>query len=297
MPIPNRLDHLARPFVRRWQRAWDGLASAADTPLDREDLLAHHPRLVRELEAMAYRQLRWHRSARHLLALARRPERLAPGMAAWFDQAPTPPPIMEQPPGGRLRLRFDRVITPASHPCDGSSADTVAAPRILLTGWNLEPGKSPAAGTNPQALWLADHPAWLALLRLRPLREFWVLQLRAKHLASLAAVRPPAWILDHSPLPPAAVWPGLEDWRALRAGSTNGADSWHRCQLWSDASPGPGAAAVALPPLVSSDSHGWQAEFSWRPSAKPMALLESLQSAAGSDNRMACALLPPASSH
>lgn len=59
------------------------------------------------------------------------------------------------------------------------------------------------------APWSTD-PLWLALLRLRPLREFWERQLRRSTLESLFASLPDAWLLDPTPLPPGSVIPRLE---------------------------------------------------------------------------------------
>lgn len=55
-----------------------------------------------------------------------------------------------------------------------------------------------------------NDPLWLALLRLRPLREFWERELRRSAVESLLEVLAKAWLLDPAPLPPGAVIPGLE---------------------------------------------------------------------------------------
>lgn len=243
MPIPNRLDLVARPFARRWQRAWTALAPG-DTA-DRDELLDRCPALVRELESMAYRLLRWRRGARHLLAMARRPERLPAGLAPWFQNAPGP---AESPRMERLQLRFSQLATPVLNGDREHATGSTAELRILLAGWqwvteagaDAGPARDPAE-TGP---WQADHPTWHALLRLRPLREFWVHQLRAKHLAALAEVLPPAWIIDPAPLPPGAVLPGLGAWTAMTNGSEpplasgqaeppmTGLKAWPQLPLW-----------------------------------------------------------------
>jgi hypothetical protein len=63
----------------------------------------------------------------------------------------------------------------------------------------------------------ADNSLWLALLRLRPLRNLWERELRRATLDSLLDLLPDAWVLDPSPLPPGAVIPRLEipSWSGL----------------------------------------------------------------------------------
>lgn len=60
-------------------------------------------------------------------------------------------------------------------------------------------------------------PRWQALLRLPALRDFWVAELRAAHLAHLLEMVPPVWCMDGAALPPGAVIAGLgiHDWRQL----------------------------------------------------------------------------------
>ena len=67
-----------------------------------------------------------------------------------------------------------------------------------------------------------EAPLWPALLRLRPLREFWELELRRNHFETLLSVMPDAWVLDPAPVPHGAVIPrldlaGWEDLQKLRA--------------------------------------------------------------------------------
>ncbi len=62
-----------------------------------------------------------------------------------------------------------------------------------------------------------EEKLWLALFWLRPLRDFWRRQLTEKGFRLLQEVVPQSWIVDPTPLPPQAVYPGLEinDWREL----------------------------------------------------------------------------------
>lgn len=53
-------------------------------------------------------------------------------------------------------------------------------------------------------------PVWLALLRLRPLRDFWERALRRSRMAKFLGLLPDAWLLDPTPLPPGGVIPRLE---------------------------------------------------------------------------------------
>jgi hypothetical protein len=55
-----------------------------------------------------------------------------------------------------------------------------------------------------------NAPVWLALLRLRQLRDFWEPELRRSGLDHFLALLPDAWLLDPTPLPPGAVIPRLE---------------------------------------------------------------------------------------
>lgn len=62
-----------------------------------------------------------------------------------------------------------------------------------------------------------EEKLWLALFWLRPLRDFWRRQLTEKGFRFLRELIPQSWILDPTPLPPQAVYPGLEinDWREV----------------------------------------------------------------------------------
>jgi hypothetical protein len=107
-----------------------------------------------------------------------------------------PQPILESEMAGRLALLWQR--------CDP------AAPRTL-----------PPALAVPSD---ARAPLWLALLRLRPLRELWERELRRSTLESLLGLLPDAWVLDPTPLPPGSVIPRLElaSWRDLTRRRSSG---------------------------------------------------------------------------
>jgi len=55
-----------------------------------------------------------------------------------------------------------------------------------------------------------NSPVWSALIRLRPLQEFWERELRRNHWELLIETLPGAWLMDPNPLPPQAVIPRLE---------------------------------------------------------------------------------------
>lgn len=63
-----------------------------------------------------------------------------------------------------------------------------------------------------------EEKIWLALLGMRPLREFWKRELGERGFALLQSVVPESWVMDSTPLPPHAVLPGLgiQDWRELK---------------------------------------------------------------------------------
>lgn len=68
----------------------------------------------------------------------------------------------------------------------------------------------------------ANTPLWLALLRLRPLRDFWDRELRRAAVDALLQLLPDAWVLDPAPIPEGAViprlnlaaWSDLPRWRS-----------------------------------------------------------------------------------
>lgn len=65
---------------------------------------------------------------------------------------------------------------------------------------------------------LFEEKLWMALLWNRNLRGFWRTELGEGFLERLQRVFPYSWILDPTPLPPHAAYPGLEltDWRQLK---------------------------------------------------------------------------------
>ncbi len=63
----------------------------------------------------------------------------------------------------------------------------------------------------------ANAAIWPAVLRLRPLREFWEQELRRNHFEGMLGIMPQAWLLDPAPIPHGGVIPGLEieNWDAF----------------------------------------------------------------------------------
>jgi hypothetical protein len=64
-----------------------------------------------------------------------------------------------------------------------------------------------------------EEKLWLALFHSPPLQAWWQSQLATPHLELLRRCIPRGWVVDPAPLPPHAVWPGLniQDWREARA--------------------------------------------------------------------------------
>ncbi len=78
------------------------------------------------------------------------------------------------------------------------------------------------SSAQPQADVLAtpaslNESLWPALLRLRPLRDFWERELRRATVDILLELLPDAWLLDPSPIPHGSVIPRLEiaSWKEL----------------------------------------------------------------------------------
>ena len=71
--------------------------------------------------------------------------------------------------------------------------------------------------TPPPKPWI-EEKLWFALFWLRPLADFWRRELGDKHFLSLQKVIPRTWLMDPTPLPPTAVYPGLEiqSWEELK---------------------------------------------------------------------------------
>ena len=69
----------------------------------------------------------------------------------------------------------------------------------------------------PPKPWI-EEKLWFALFWLRPLADFWKRELGDKHFAALQKVIPRTWLMDPQPLPPTAVYPGLEiqSWEELK---------------------------------------------------------------------------------
>ncbi len=64
-----------------------------------------------------------------------------------------------------------------------------------------------------------EEKVWLALFHSPGLQSWWQDQLTEPHLELLRRCIPRGWVVDPTPLPPHAVWPGLDiqDWREARA--------------------------------------------------------------------------------
>ena len=69
----------------------------------------------------------------------------------------------------------------------------------------------------PPKPWI-EEKLWFALFWLRPLADFWRRELGEKHFLALQKVIPRTWLMDPAPLPPTAVYPGLEiqSWEELK---------------------------------------------------------------------------------
>jgi hypothetical protein len=89
------------------------------------------------------------------------------------------------------------------HPLVASSAQCAAAFPAL----SLAVPESAAPLAPPASL---NDPLWPALLRLRPLHDFWERELRRASVDLLFELLPDAWLLDPAPLPPGSVIPRLE---------------------------------------------------------------------------------------
>lgn len=63
-----------------------------------------------------------------------------------------------------------------------------------------------------------EEKLWFALFWLRPLESFWIRELGSRTFAALRKCIPRTWLLDPAPIPPQAVYPGLEiaSWEELK---------------------------------------------------------------------------------
>lgn len=247
MAVPNRLDLLARPFRLRWDRAWAEWIGAGHPEDPAAGGLRH------ELEAMAYRLLRYRKARRHLLAMARRPDRLPGEVRGWFEAAS----VLEDanPEVDQLWLEVARWRS------DGAGS----GPRWVV-GWGSGRSDSGRAG--------GADPVWGALLGLRPLRTFWVNQLRAKHLAALSQVVVPGWVVPTDRIPPGGVLPGLAEWQdrcGLEVRADALPDGWERRPLW--VADGP---QVVVPPVDKVTEVVARAEFDVGEEPGRMALLSAV---------------------
>ncbi len=73
------------------------------------------------------------------------------------------------------------------------------------------------AMSPPPKPWI-EEKLWFALFWLRPLADFWRRELGERHFVALQKVIPRTWLMDPQPLPPTAVYPGLEiqSWDELK---------------------------------------------------------------------------------
>ena len=71
--------------------------------------------------------------------------------------------------------------------------------------------------TPPPKPWI-EEKLWFALFWLRPLSDFWRRELGEKHFVALQKAIPRTWLMDPQPLPPTAVYPGLDiqSWDELK---------------------------------------------------------------------------------
>lgn len=100
------------------------------------------------------------------------------------------------------------------HPLVASTAQCAAAfPALPSAG-----GEHAGMLAIPASL---NDPLWPALLRLRPLRDYWERELRRATVDLLLELIPDAWLLDPTPLPPGSVIPRLEleSWDSLDVAS------------------------------------------------------------------------------
>lgn len=156
-------------------------------------------------------------AARHLA----REARLAP-LRPWLEELHSEAPLIAKGEGlyaSLLEIKGDttRVVEPW--------VDTASLRKILSLLPRFVKSRVPALSAPCLEIAReADAPGWLALLRLRPMRELWDRLLRRSHLELLQEVLPDAWLLETGPLPPQAVIPRLElhDWSELVGVSATG---------------------------------------------------------------------------
>ncbi len=112
-----------------------------------------------------------------------------------------------QPTAGKFQLY------PVIHPAPQAATAVEIWKRVFQDKAHALPPLLPFAETS------VNSPLWLALLHLRPLRDFWERELRRSTVDGLLDILPKAWLFDPAPLPPGAVIPGLEiaSWSELEA--------------------------------------------------------------------------------
>jgi hypothetical protein len=92
-------------------------------------------------------------------------------------------------------------------------------PNIVAAPHLLQAARERQISITPPLKPFLEEKLWFALFWLRPLREFWRRELSERHFLELQKVIPYTWLADPAPLPPNAVFPGLEvnDWDEVAA--------------------------------------------------------------------------------
>lgn len=204
---PNR--NLLFDFERGRLGDASGPAAAVELPKKR----------VRDLHSIGHKVERFLAARGQWWKQARKPE---------FEALPSWARGLDAPPVGCLAgegvFACGLVLT----------GESIRMPHVILshsrTGrfWELWRSIDHEAPAAPAAILSvpsdANDPLWLALLRLRPLREFWDRELRRATVDALLGMLPDAWMLDPARVPEGAVIPRLElpAWSELRHYRTTG---------------------------------------------------------------------------
>lgn len=163
--------------------------------------------------------------------LLKRPDKF-PDFAPWLRDFTNAEPCAPSGEGWSVNIVSLNPLMPLRLQTLVSDRELLA---VIADSWNLfHPDKKITTGES-----LTSSPAfraslWPALLRLRPLREFWERALRRDAVETLLQILPDAWLLDPGPLPPGAVIPRLE------------LASWDKWEVPSDT-----AAVYSISPAVS----------------------------------------------
>lgn len=91
-------------------------------------------------------------------------------------------------------------------------------PQVPASGPLFEDARQGRIRLTPPPRPLFEEKLWLALLGNRNLQGYWREQLGEGFLRRLRRMVPRSWVLDPTPLPPHAAYPGLDltDWRQLK---------------------------------------------------------------------------------